>query len=40
MGTSEEGATGALNGVPVFVRGTLRKGSAEAAMIGGEYWRR
>jgi hypothetical protein len=37
MQTSEKGA---LSGVPIRVRRTLRKGSAEGFKIGGGFWRR
>ncbi len=37
---SEKGATGVPSGRPAQVRWTLRKGSAEGAVIGGSYLRR
>ncbi len=39
-GPIRKGATGTPCVIPVHVRKTLRKGTAEGAMIGGGYWRR
>ncbi len=37
---SQKGATGAPSGMPVYIQKTLRKGSAECALIAGNNWTR